>query len=191
MDPMPDHARELLRCDLERFTASLRSNEELGEKRFNFYFSLVTAVAGGLVALSATKDLRQGFPRETICQYGVAGLLLFGLVTFMRTLQRNRVTEEYKATLSAIRARLADGTLAGYVVPVEVGGGWVKTFGGGYAQTLSLMNGACVGALLRLRGLPLVRCVAAGVVVAVLLAAVAHLAREQAKARRSADGKAI
>jgi hypothetical protein len=189
MTPTPDHARELLLADLERFTASLRGNEELGEKRFNFYFSLVTAVAGGLVALAAAKDLRPGFPRETICQYGVAALLIFGLITYMRTLQRNRATEEYKKTLDEIRSRLADGVLAGYRVPVEAGGGWVKTLGGGYAQTLSLMNGACAGALLRLRGMPLVRCIAAGVVVAIVLAVIAHFAREQAKSPQPRDGK--
>lgn len=191
MTQMPDAVKEMLLGDLERFTVSLRGNEELGERRFSFYFSLVTAVSGGLVALSAAKDVRERFPTETICQYGVAGLLLFGLVTFMRTLQRNRVTEEYKQTLDEIRRRLAEGSLTGYRVPVEVGGGWVKSFGGGYAQTLALTNGACAGALLRLRGLPLVRAAAAGVVVAVVLALIAHFAREQARSQRPPNGKAV
>jgi hypothetical protein len=48
-----DGSTEFLLAELEHFGQSLWRNEEVGEKRFNFFLTLVTAVISGLVALHA------------------------------------------------------------------------------------------------------------------------------------------
>lgn len=44
-------AKDLLLADLEYIRASFWKNEDIGEKRFGFFVTVVTAVVAGLVAL--------------------------------------------------------------------------------------------------------------------------------------------
>ena len=67
-DPMT----ELLLHDLDHFGESLWRNEETGEKRFDFFLTLVTAVAGGLVTLATAEQTQEDFER-----LGVAPIALF------------------------------------------------------------------------------------------------------------------
>ena len=77
-------SRELLLADLEHFEESIWRNEEIGEKRFNFFLTLVTAVAGGLLALwtgdRVPADFRARLPALT-WQSNLA-LLILGLLTY-------------------------------------------------------------------------------------------------------------
>jgi hypothetical protein len=40
--------KDLCLADLQRFEEAMRHNEDIGEKRFNFFMALVTAVCAGL-----------------------------------------------------------------------------------------------------------------------------------------------
>src|SRR5262252_7639975 len=100
-DMQPDKGtREFLLEDFRHFSESSWRNEDVGEKRFSFLVSLVTAVAGGLVALR-TADKNRIPPDEVIgiTQAAVAGLLVIGILNYLRMLHRNRITDEYHRTL--------------------------------------------------------------------------------------------
>jgi putative (di)nucleoside polyphosphate hydrolase len=112
---------DLLLEDLKHFGESLWRNDEIGEKRFNFFLTLVTAVIAGLVTLHTAQgeltglDLLKRFLPEAskagdlkalITSAGLWALFGIGVATYIRLLLRNRVTEEYHRTLAYIRERL-------------------------------------------------------------------------------------
>lgn len=114
----------LLLEDLRQFAESLWRNEEIGEKRFNFFLTFLTAVVAGLVALHTAKDaagLSEGMRRD-ITNVALAGLFLLGIMTYLRMLRRNRVSDQYQRTLKYIREQLRaqDPSLEKYKVPVKL-----------------------------------------------------------------------
>jgi hypothetical protein len=54
--PGNEAAKALLLADLEYFAECEWRNEEIGEKRFNFFMTLVTAIEGGLGALASHRS---------------------------------------------------------------------------------------------------------------------------------------
>lgn len=90
--------------EYRHFTNSFWRNEEVGEKRVNFFITLVTAVMAGLVAL-ATKTEVYVYP---IAVFALAGLLFFGRITLKRMIQRDTVTDEYKVAMDIIRSCFRD-----------------------------------------------------------------------------------
>ncbi len=131
---------DLLLADLNHFSQSMWRNEEVGEKRFNFFLTLVTAVMAGLVAL----ETHGGVIHSRRMIYGLAILFLFmvGIMTYLRMLKRNHVTDEYQRTLKSIRKNLSDlaADHLAYHVPVRSTPlPWL--FSGGYAESLAVMNG--------------------------------------------------
>jgi hypothetical protein len=150
MQPDPDQgAREFLLEDFRHFSESFWRNEEVGEKRFSFFVSLVTAVAGGLVALR-TADKAHISDGEVmgITRAAVAALLVVGILSYLRMLHRNRTTDEYHRTLRYIRARLV-ATLPGfsdYEVPRTIDS-WPDNLRAGYAETVGVLNGLLLAVL--------------------------------------------
>jgi len=70
---------------------------------FEFFVTLSTAVVAGLVALATSAE---AFTRSLVrptATAAVAALLLTGLLTHIRMLHRNRITDEYQRTLKFIR----------------------------------------------------------------------------------------
>lgn len=141
----------LLIADLEHFGELLWRNEEMGEKRFSFFMTLVTAVISALVALvKINKTLSEN------CVIDIVGaalivLLVFGILTYLRMIQRNHVTDEYKRTLKYIRKRcvsLCESKLDLYEVPQRNKTGWSKWLRGGYAETVGAINSIMLGVLL-------------------------------------------
>lgn len=151
----------LLRADLEHFGESLWRNDEIGERRFNFFLTLATSVIGGLAALYGARDTK--FDAVTllyITRAALLGLVIFGLLTYLRLLQRDRVTDELHATLRYIRNRLADLKPDGsdpadvepavlhYAVPLRIPKKhrlrWLK---GGLAQMAGVMTGGLLALL--------------------------------------------
>jgi hypothetical protein len=165
-----DHSTAFLLAELEHFGDSLWRNEEVGEKRFNFFLTLVTAVAGGLVALhTQEKPALSGVARLQITEGALAGLLILGMMTFIRMLHRNRVTDEYKKTLTYIRGKLAglNPPVGHYHVPVALQHNdrrkkWLR---GGLAETVGAMEGALLYAYLTLFSVPPAVSVPAGLAV--------------------------
>ena len=142
---------EFLIAEYEHFADSFWRTEELGEKRLNFFISLLTATVAGLVLL-ATKEsgFSAGEVQWTAFGTGLA-LLLLGISTLLRMLRRNDVTDEYKRAMGLIRQSFA--TRYGLVdyepfgAPLRAQPLPRKLFTGGLAQTAALLNGMIAGAL--------------------------------------------
>jgi len=144
-------ATDLLIADLEHFGESMWRNEEVGEKRFNFFVTFVTAVIGGLVALHTSQRKPDEATLTSITSGALVGLLVFGILTYLRMLHRNRVTDQYQRTLKYIRERLLalNPSLTEYKVPQPLHAGKWKWLRGGLAETVGAMDAVLLGALLR------------------------------------------
>lgn len=147
--------KDLLLADLKQFGEAMLKNEEIGERRFNFFLTLVTSVIAGLVVLQTEKIRIPATDVQTIVHVAVALLLVFGIFTYLRLLQRNRVTDQYKDTLDYIRSRLASEfhTNTAYEVPRPMDAGWRARFKGGLAETVGVMNAILLGSFLVLSSL--------------------------------------
>lgn len=95
------YSKEFLLEEYRHFAESFWRNEEVGEKRINFFITLVTAVIAGLVAL-ATKSEIDVYP---IAVFALVVLLFFGIVMLKRMIKRDTVTDEYKLAMDMIRSR--------------------------------------------------------------------------------------
>jgi len=131
---------KLLLAEYEFFTGSFWKNEEIGEKRVDFFITLTTAIMAGIIAL-ITSD--QVSPSDTdvnqIATAALSGTFLFGLITFLRILQRNRVTDEYKEIVGYIRRQLIMRSVnfSEYDLPFK---SQKRVLKGGLAETVALMN---------------------------------------------------
>ena len=80
-------------------------NEEIGERRVNFFITLVTAAIAALVALATSKE---GNLRKDdvyfLTVFALLALLSFGSVTLLRMIHRNIVTDGYKEAMEMIRS---------------------------------------------------------------------------------------
>ena len=146
--------RDLFLADLDRFEESMRKNEEIGEKRFEFFMTLVTAVTAGLVALRTSGREIDSSELAMLTEVALLTLLVFGIVSFWRMVHRDRVTAEYKRTTHKIRRcyRTAFPELAEYKLEMEIqvdrhknDPHWIKRRRRirqmGYTQTLAIVNG--------------------------------------------------
>ena len=143
--------KDLLIADLQHFSESLWRNEEVGEKRFNFFLTLVTAIIGALVALVKINNTLSENCIQDIVGAVLIALLVFGILTYLRMIQRNHVTDEYKQTLKYIRKRCVSHCkpkLDYYEVPRRNKTLWSKWLKGGYAETVAAINSILLGVLL-------------------------------------------
>ena len=138
---------KLLLAEYKVFTESFWKNEEIGEKRVEFFITLTTAIVAGIVALftSSSKNLSEASVLK-IATGALSATFLFGLITFFRILRRNRVTEEYKGILNYLREQLKNKSkdLPEYELPFRSDKRLLK---GGLAETVALMNSILVGAI--------------------------------------------
>ncbi|MHC4548625.1 MAG: NUDIX domain-containing protein [Planctomycetota bacterium] len=166
------NAKDILIADLEHFGESMWRNEEVGEKRFSFFVTLVTAVAAGLVALLTSEEPTAHDYVRTTAAAAIAGLLVVGMLSYLRMLQRNRVTDEYQRTLRYIRGRYREACpeLKSYRVPVRSTKPWVQKYlRGGYAETVGTINGVLLFGLLWALKAPLAVAIPSGLALVVVL----------------------
>ena len=138
---------KFLLAEYQYFSDAFWKNEETGEKRVEFFITLTTAVIAGIVALVTRSD--ESMPDVSIRNISVGALsamLLFGLVTFLRIMQRNRVTDEFKEILDYLRELIKRQSpdLADYKLPFRSSKRWLK---GGLAETVALMNSIIIGVM--------------------------------------------
>jgi putative (di)nucleoside polyphosphate hydrolase len=180
---------EFLLKEIEHFTESMWRNEEVGEKRFSFFVTLATAVGTGFAALGASEHIVKPSVFIEIAGWAAAVLLMLGLLTYLRMLQRNRVTDECQRTLVYIRSLLTRQyvELRTYAVPrkIERGRRYWKWLKGGYAETVGVFDGILLTAMLLLI-VPLGKwiAVAAGTSLATLLWAVATIRKKETASRQ-------
>jgi hypothetical protein len=140
---------KLLLAEYKHFSELLWKNEEAGERRVNFFIILATAFVTAMVALWKSNAANNSINAEAalfITIVALVGLLLFGIVTFMRMLQRDDVTDEYKGIIDYLRDQLksqAQGQgqeqgLSAYKLPFrKQRSPWLR---GGLAFTVAAMN---------------------------------------------------
>jgi hypothetical protein len=144
-----DNVTTFLTADLAYYGQALLQNEQMGEGRFRFFLGLITAVSAGLVALhTADYGSRLEGSLPGIVTGSLLGLLFFGVLTYLRMLQRDRVTEQYKKQLDHIRCHLRDALpLENYnVKPPSIEGVWIE-LRAGYAQTVGAVCSLLAGVL--------------------------------------------
>lgn len=134
--------------------ASSKRNEETGERRVNFFITLVTAVIAALVALATSKEdnLRED-DIYSITVFALLALLSFGIVTLLRMIHRNKVTDRYKQAMDMIRNhfRSLDQQLQNYQ-PFEKHR-TRRLLTGGLVDMVALVNSLIVAALCALLAL--------------------------------------
>jgi putative (di)nucleoside polyphosphate hydrolase len=141
---------DFLLAEYEAFTQSFWRNEEVGEKRVDFFITLATAVLAAVVALLTSENIDLAPINERrIATAAVLAMLLFGVLFFIRILHRNRVTDEYKEIIKYLRKQIASNheDLEAYKIPFVR---HKRLLRGGLAETIALMNsilGAVVIAL--------------------------------------------
>jgi uncharacterized membrane protein len=173
---MPLEPQDLLIADLEHFGESAWRNEEVGEKRFNFFVTLLTAAVAGLIALATEGDVTEEEFR-TIAAVSSGFLLAVGLLSQARFVHRNRVTAEYHATLAYIREvyKTECPALRGYDVPCHMKKTWArKWLRGGYVEMMTTLNGIILIALLILVNLMVPVAIALGVAYVLLFWIISH-----------------
>ena len=149
---MEKRTEDFLLAEYRTMAESFWRNEEAGERRVNFLITLVTAVIGAIIALVNQSDLT----RETVyfaALFALLALLIFGIVTLMRLIRRNRVTDEYKHAMDLVRSffRGQDERLQGYE-PFPARSRRLPGTGG-LVDTVSVVNSLVVMAIAILFGL--------------------------------------
>lgn len=131
---------KLLLAEYEQYSEAFWKNEEAGERRLTFFVTLTTAIVAAIVALLTSDKVNPNLRIKPIALAALSGALIFGIATFVRMLQRDRVTDEYKAVLRYLREELrkrANG-LEEYELPRKSGRHYLLR--GGLAVTVALMN---------------------------------------------------
>jgi hypothetical protein len=168
-------SRDLFLADLDRLEESIWRNEDIGEKRFNFFVSLATAVGGGLAVVWASDRTSEAFRAAltTLTPQALVALLVFGLVSYLRMIHRDKVTAEYKRDTKMVRRKYREvfqaecPELKEYKLEHEIKqeikskadaldnhrkrrlrDRWKRMNQMGYTQTLAVMNGILLATVL-------------------------------------------
>jgi hypothetical protein len=149
--------KDIILEDFKSFNDSFWKNEAAGETRVQFFIGLVTAVISGLVALATTvkKHTATGAdPAALITEQSfliitavaLLSLIVIGLITFLRMVKRNCVTDEYKAAMDYIRQSYMRTGDEDYVPVTKI-----KTPGkpkiGGLSSFVAVINGILLAIL--------------------------------------------
>jgi len=147
-------AKEFLLAEYKYLCDCFWKNEEVGEKRVQFFIMLVTAVLAALATLIAkTMDQNCSGNVLGIVLFSLAALFIFGMITLLRILKRNAATDGLKRDLAEIRRRFQihyddSRVLTGYGPFGESSERSPHPFRkmGGLAHTVAAMNGIILSA---------------------------------------------
>jgi hypothetical protein len=109
MDPesLDTGSKEILLADFRYVSECFWRNEELGDRRVNFFITLTTAVIGASVVL-VREDISKLSDRVVAVFFlALAALLLFGILTLVRMIRRNLETDKYKLRQDRLRLYFA------------------------------------------------------------------------------------
>jgi hypothetical protein len=102
VDPdTPDAVVQLLLAEHQQAYEMYRHSEELGERRVNFFLTLVTAVFAAL--LLADEPLVSGDDVSLVAHALLVGVFLFGLMTLARIVRRNENSSAQLRAIATIR----------------------------------------------------------------------------------------
>ena len=83
-------------------------NEQSGETRVNLFIGLVSAVVGGIVTLASAEHGLRGDVLRMVVVISLSVLVVLGVVTLLRMLNRNAATDKYKRGAEAVRQVFKD-----------------------------------------------------------------------------------
>jgi hypothetical protein len=157
MDGQQGLSVDFLLAEYQSHRDAFWHNEELGERRVDFFITLTTAVTAAL-AIREKGILASGSKVDPIFFYGLGAVLLFGFVTLVRIVRRNLVGHEHLRAIGRIRRYFADRDpqilrhlyYKPYDDRPQRGKGWNELFSmgtGGLVETVSLVNSLIVAAL--------------------------------------------
>jgi hypothetical protein len=98
-----DSLERLFLAEYQHMAESFLDNEELGERRVNFFITLTAAVPTALIAILRNEISLKNGTVSPIFFIGLVALLLFGVSTLVRVIRRNLQTDKYLQALAAIR----------------------------------------------------------------------------------------
>jgi hypothetical protein len=102
---------KLLLAEYAHFADGIFKNEEIGERRIEFFLTIATAILGCVILLLTSEHVSLSvYAVRRMALAALLGLFLMGVMTFCRILQRDFVTGEYKKD-SEISARAAAKTI--------------------------------------------------------------------------------
>lgn len=136
---------KMLIAEMDNANASFLHNEETGERRVEFFIGLVTAVIAALaVAWFETIKPSDAVDKQSVAIGSIGALLIlfgFGVITFLRIVKRDLVTEEYKHISSYRRTQLGLDDPFHVVSKVNDEKGVTKKFlGGGLNYVVAYIN---------------------------------------------------
>jgi putative (di)nucleoside polyphosphate hydrolase len=141
---------EFLITEYKAFTESFWKNEEVGERRVDFFLTISSAILTAVILLTTSEHV--GLSRgevKLIATSALLGTFLFGLLFFIRMLHRNKVTDEYKEILKYLRFQMCskDPSLHAYHLPFKKHKRLLK---GGLTDTMALMNSILISVIIAL-----------------------------------------
>lgn len=139
---------KLLLEEYKHFAESFWRNEEVGEKRVNFFITISTAILGGIAALYTSNYVSENYYAfQSIGIFGLSADLALGIVTYIRIMRRNKVSDEYKKILRHLRDELAyrSNSLHAYSLPFDKKGN--KLPRGGLTDTMAILNSIIIAAM--------------------------------------------
>ena len=140
----------LLLAEYQQYSEAFWRNEEAGERRVTFFITLTTAVIAAIVALRTSEVEISDLTIRQITLAALSIVTIFGFTTFLRMLQRDRVTDEYKDIIGYLREQLRRRAtdLNDYELPFKTQRHWLLR--GGLAITVALMNSVLLTVLIAL-----------------------------------------
>jgi hypothetical protein len=96
----------LIMAEYEDLVASLRSNEELGERRLDAYLTLIAAVTAA-IGLASSRFEDDTAPLIGVATVAAGLMTVFGIMTLRRMMVRNVTTSVFMNGLRRIRAVFA------------------------------------------------------------------------------------
>lgn len=137
--------------EFDRYSDLFKENENLGERRVNFYLTLITSVIAALGITTFFSNLTSNTEIQTsslliFASFILFGLFMYGFVTLRRIIHRNVVTDDYKVKLDIIRKQF--GIELNEPVPsrrkrVIKEGLWIGN--GGIVETIRFLNSLIIG----------------------------------------------
>jgi hypothetical protein len=109
-DPIrPGKPEEFAIENYKGWLESMHRSEEIGEKRLEFFIAVATAIFGAVGLLAKRGDAIDFDQAAVLAVYALPALLLFGVLTFLRMLRRDVLTDLCKEQLDKTRAWFAIG----------------------------------------------------------------------------------
>jgi putative (di)nucleoside polyphosphate hydrolase len=132
---------KLLLAEYAHFGDAIFKNEEIGERRIEFFLTIATATLGGVILLLTSEHM--SLSAHAVRRMALAALLalfLMGVMTFCRILQRDFVTGEYKRIQRYLREQLRRRSVSLDEYGLPFARPRQKLLRGGMALTTAIMN---------------------------------------------------